>query len=246
LSVKKGDFILIDYTAEVEETGEVFDTTIDSVANERGFSKENAVYEPILVIVGQGWVLKSLDDALPGLKEEESSTITIPPEKAFGSRDPKKIRMLSIRSFRKKNVTPIPGMQLEIGGKSATIRSVGAGRVQVDFNPPLAGRTLKYDVKVKKIIEGNKEKLLALIHRRLPSVKAEDFDLKITKTKVIIEIPDSAFYVEGLQYVKRGIVNDINKYFPNFKTVSFMETFKFTQNVADVKPQRQASDQEDK
>ena len=87
---------------------------------------------------------------------------------------------------------------------------------------------------------------MALINRRLPSVKAEDFNLKITKTKVTIEIPDSAFYVEGLQYTKRGIVNDINKYFPNFKTVSFVETFKFTKKAADVKPQRQASDQEDK
>jgi peptidylprolyl isomerase len=246
LPVKKGDFILIDYTAEVEETGEVFDTTIESVAKEREFSKENAAYEPMLVIVGKGWVLKSLDDALPGLKEKSSSTITIPPEKAFGPRDPKKIRMLSMRSFRKKNVTPVPGIQMEIGGKSAIIRSVGAGRVQVDFNPPLAGRTLKYDVTVKKIIKDDKEKIMALIHRRLPSVKTAEFDLKITKTKAIIEIPNSAFYIEGLQYAKRGIVNDINKYFTNFKTLNFVETFKFTKKATDVKPQKQASDQGDK
>lgn len=241
MSVKKEDFILIDYTAEVEETGEVFDTTIESIAKEKGFSKENAVYEPMLVIVGEGWVLKSLDDALSGLKEGESSTITIPSDKAFGSRDPQKIRMLSIRSFRKKNVAPVPGMQIDIGGKPATIRSVGAGRVQVDFNPPLAGRTLRYNVKVNKIIQGTKEKMMALIHRRLPSIEIEEFNLKITKTKATIKVPNSAFYIEGLQYAKRGIVNDINKFFTNFKTVNFVETFKLTKNATDVKSRKKAS-----
>lgn len=247
MPIRKGDFILIDYIAKVKETGEVFDTTIENVAKEKGTFDENGAYEPMLVVVGEGWVLKSLDDALSTLKVGKSSTITIPPEKGFGPRDPKKIKLLSIRSFKKQKVTPIPGMQMEVGGKSAVIRSVGAGRVQVDFNPPLAGRTLIYDLTIKKVIENEKEKIRAIIHRRLPSVKAEEFDLKVTKTKTNIELPKDAFYIEGLQFAKRGIVNDIYKFFPEIKTVSFIETFKKTRpKAADVKPRKQESSQEGK
>ena len=64
MTLQKGDFILIDYTGKVKETNEVFDTTKEEVAKKEHLHKEGEIYEPKLVVVGEGWVLKALDDAL--------------------------------------------------------------------------------------------------------------------------------------------------------------------------------------
>ena len=62
MALQKGDFILINYTAKVKETNEVFDTTYEEVAKKEHLYKEGEIYEPKLVVVGEGWVLKALDD----------------------------------------------------------------------------------------------------------------------------------------------------------------------------------------
>lgn len=117
-------------------------------------------------------------------------------------------------------------MRFEFDGKLAIVRTMGAGRVQLDFNPPLAGKTLVYEVTVGKKLETKKEKLNALIHRRIPSVDATKFARKMRKTAIEIEVPEEAFYIEGLQAAKRGIALDVQKFFSETDTVKFAETFK--------------------
>ena len=47
---KEGDFLLIEHTAKVKETGKIFDTTREDVARSEGFHKEGEIYEPKLVV----------------------------------------------------------------------------------------------------------------------------------------------------------------------------------------------------
>ena len=68
MPIKKGDFILIDYVSTIKEIGEVFDTTIEEEAKRGKIFKENRIYEPMLVVVGERWILKALDDSLVNLK----------------------------------------------------------------------------------------------------------------------------------------------------------------------------------
>ncbi len=91
------------------------------------------------------------------------------PEKGFGQRDPEKIKRVPIKQLYAKEINPVVGAQIEFQGKDAVVRSIGAGRVLLDFNPPLAGKTLIYDVTVTKKLESKEEKIGALIHRRVPS-----------------------------------------------------------------------------
>ncbi|MEM1507211.1 MAG: FKBP-type peptidyl-prolyl cis-trans isomerase [Candidatus Bathyarchaeia archaeon] len=223
---EKGDFVLIDYVARVAETGEVFDTTIEEVSRKEGIYQEGAIYEPKLVVIGEGWILKALEEALLNLDVEKTATIEIPPEKGFGNRDPEKIKMYPLRKFIAQGITPKVGMKVEVNGKVATIRAIGAGRVQLDFNPPLAGKTLIYEVTVRKKLETIEEKIKALIHRRIPQVDIEKFLIEIGEDYVSINIPEEAFYVEGLQLIKRGIFMDIQKFYPDKKIVRFVEVFK--------------------
>ncbi len=222
---KKGDFLQIEYTAKVEETGEVFDTTIEEVAKKERLYKEGEIYEPKLIVVGEGWVLKALDDSLLSLQLKKPESTEIPPSKAFGPRDPEKLKMVPLRRLRDKGITPQLGMRIEYEKKLATIRTIGAGRVTLDFNPPLAGKTLVYEITVKKKIVKHKEKISALIHRRIPLVEITKFELNIGKNEVMIRVPEEAFYLEGLQIAKKGIATDIQRFFTMITKVEFIETF---------------------
>ncbi|MEM2319310.1 MAG: FKBP-type peptidyl-prolyl cis-trans isomerase [Candidatus Bathyarchaeia archaeon] len=226
MALQKGDFILLDYVAKVKETGEVFDTTLEETAKKERLYKEGEIYEPKLVVVGEGWVLKALDESLATMDVGKPATIEIPPEKAFGARDPEKVKRIPLRQLTSKGITPTIGMRLEYDGKIAVVRAIGAGRVLLDFNPPLAGKTLVYEVTVQKKLETRDEKIAALIHRRIPSVEAEKFKFNIENEVLSIEMPEEAFYIEGIQVAKRGIALDVQKFLPEITTVKFVETFR--------------------
>jgi peptidylprolyl isomerase len=226
VSIQKSDFILVDYTGEVKETGEVFDTTVEETAKQEKLYKEGEFYEPRLVVVGEGWVLKALDEALLNFKIRKKESVEIPPEKAFGNRDSEKLRLVPLRRLTARGINPKVGLQVEYDKRLATVRTMGSGRVQLDFNPPLAGKTLVYEVIIKKKLKTDAEKISALIHRRIPAVEAEKFNFKIGMAHATVNMPEEAFYVEGIQLAKRGIALDIQRYLQKITTVKFVETFK--------------------
>lgn len=240
MPLQKGDFILIDYIAKVKETGEVFDTTIEDVAKKERLYKEGESYEPKLVVIGEGWVLKALDESFTNMEVGKRLVVEIPPDKAFGARDPEKVRRVPLRHLTDKGITPSLGMRVEYDGKLAVVRAIGAGRVLLDFNPPLAGKTLVYEVTVKKKLETMKEKMEALIHRRIPAVESSKFKFTVKAKTVNIEMPEEAFYLEGVQVAKRGIAIDIQKFFPEITTVKFSETFKAAEPKKEEAPANQA------
>ena len=225
---KNGDFLLINYTLKVKETGEVVGTTIESMAKEAKLYRGEEHYEPFFVIVGEGWVPKVLDEALTGYEVGKANTIELPPEKAYGIRDPKKVRLVPLRKFRADGLTPVPGLQVNVDGKTAQVRAVGAGRVQVDYNHPFAGRTLIYDLTVEKLVEGDEDKVRNLIHRQISSVDKQKFGIKTLDGGLEVAVPEEAFFLEGLQVVKRTLTADVEKFLPKYTTVIFVETFKKT------------------
>ncbi len=225
MTLEKGDFILIDHVGRVKETGEVFDTTIEETAKEEKMYKEGEIYEPKLVVIGEGWVLKALDESLTTLEIGKTKKVEIPPEKGFGERDPEKVRRVSLRQLRAKGITPRIGMRLEYNGKMATLRTLGGGRALLDFNPPLAGKTLVYEVTVQENLETKKDKIAALIHRRIPAVEKSKFKFTAGTKTAKVKMPEEAFYLEGIQLAKRGIAMDIQRLIPNITTVKFEEAF---------------------
>ena len=227
MTLEKGNFILINYTAKVKETNEVFDTTLEEVAKKEHLHKEGEIYEPKLVVVGEGWVLKALDESLTTMKLNKPQTVEIPPDKAFGPREPDKIKRVPLKQLLAKDIhNPTIGMRIDYNGKMATIRSIGAGRVLLDFNPPLAGRTLVYEVTVDKKLDTNEEKTVALIHRRIPIVEPEKFRFTIQKKTLTIDMPEESFYIEGIQIAKRGVAMDVQRYLPELTEIKFVESFR--------------------
>jgi peptidylprolyl isomerase len=228
MPVKPGDFLLVNYTLKVKESGQTVDTTYDAVAKDAHLHREDTTYGPRFIILGEGWLPKGLEDSLVGADVGKPTTIELPPEKGYGTRDPKKMRLVPIRRLREEKIDPIPGAEIELGGRRAVVRAVGAGRVQVDYNHPLAGRTLVYDVSVEKVLEDENEKILNVISIRIPEVDKTKFTLEHSGANLAIDVPEEAFYLSGIQVAKKAVTSDLQKYFPDLDTISFREIFKRT------------------
>lgn len=236
MALQKGDFILINFTAKVKETNKVFDTTFEETARKEHLMEEGEIYEPKLIVIGEGWmfkgkILKTLDESLVGMELAQSATIEIPPDQAFGPRDPEKLKRFSIKNLQDRGVQNFPiGKKIEYGDKAPIIRSIGAGRVLLDFNEEFAGRTLVYDITINKKLETNEEKVTALIHRLIPTVDPANFKFNIELNILTIEMPEDTFYIKGIQVNKRAIASDIQKYLKDITAIKFIETFKASES----------------
>ncbi|MEM3407621.1 MAG: FKBP-type peptidyl-prolyl cis-trans isomerase [Candidatus Aenigmatarchaeota archaeon] len=225
MPIEKGSFILLDYTARIKETNEVFETTIEEEAKKAGLYNPSIIYEPRLIIIGDGWILKSVEEKLIGLEEASEINIEIPPENAFGPRDPNKIKIIPLRRFRSSEVTPTIGARVSIDGKEGVIRSISSGRVQVDFNPPLAGKSLIYECKIRKIIIDPIEKIKYLLHDRMKEVEVDKFSVEILEKEVRIKMPKESFLLPTLQIAKKLTSKIIYTHMPEIEKVSFIEEY---------------------
>lgn len=211
MAIKEGDFIRLNYTGKVQETGEIFDTTNEEVAEETGLKTENKVFGAIPIAVGVGHVLKGLDKGLVGMEVGEKKEIEVSPEDGFGLRDPKLLQLIPMREFQRQNMKPQVGMTITMEGQPGKIRSISGGRVTVDFNHEFAGKTLVYDVEVEKIIEDDEEKVYGIIELQYPNpnMKPEDHEVKIEDGKIMIYLSEMAKFDNQVTYAKFRIARDI-------------------------------------
>jgi len=225
---KDKDFVYIDYIARIKDTGEIFDTTIEEEAKKANIYDSEKIYKPKLVILGEGAIIKGLEDALYQMSVGEEKEIEIPPEKAYGERDPNKVKTMSLGELRKQGIRPYPNMMLRMSnGSIAVVKSVTGGRVVLDYNHPLAGRTLIYKVKVVKVAETELDKVKALLERYFGSSNVDKFAVEISndKKEVKIIVPKELYLVEDLQSRIYVTAKDIITYALPDASVSFIETF---------------------
>ena len=183
--VKEKDFIELEYTGKIKEGNVIFDTTIEKIAKEQKLFDENSEYKPIIICVGEGQIIKGLDESLADKETEKQYTIEIPAEEAYGKKNAKLIQLISTNKFQKQNIQPMTGLQVNIDGMLGLIKTVSGGRTLVDFNHPLAGKDLVYDIKVKSIITDDKEKIRSILKLGLD---IKDADIKIENNKAAISI----------------------------------------------------------
>ena len=185
VKIKKGDLIELDFIGRFKETGEVFDLTVEEVAKkEKLKGPENFKYGPMKTFVGSGQLLKGIDAKLIGSEIGAEQEFDLNPEEAFGKRNPKLIQLVSINKLKKHNLKPVVGLQLNVDGRVAVVRSVTGGRVILDFNHPFSGKIVHYWLKPKKVISNVKEKVGYAME--LIGFKADN--LKVDKGKVTLKL----------------------------------------------------------
>lgn len=223
--ITQGDFLLVELTGRIKSSGKIIDVTDEEIARKEGVYDEKEIYGPRLVIVGKGWVIKGVDEILEKMVVGVSKTITIPPSEAFGEKDAKNIKTYSIREVQKHVKKPRPGTAVTLDGRRGFIRHIAQGRVRVDFNHPLAGEAISYDVKVVKKITDEKEKIIELIKRRIPKIDPEKFNIIKENEVISINLPKEIYFDQNLPIAKIGIASELQQYITDVETVRFVETF---------------------
>lgn len=232
MTFNKGSLILIDYTAKVKDTQEVFDTTIEEDAKKHSLHDANVKYQPKLVSVGESWVLKGLDEALANTKMGDKLTVEVTPDKGFGTRDAGKVRMIPLRKLGEDADKVSVGDTIEVDDKKGIVRFIGSGRVQVDFNHRFAGKTILYDVNIVKSLETDDDKIQGILKRHIP---IEDSKISFKKNANLLDVtvPEEIFRADGLQIMKHFIQLDLFKFVPTLEKINFIETY---QNKQKSKP----------
>ena len=224
MTFNKGSLILIDYTAKVKDSEEIFDTTIEEDAKKHSIHEPNVKYQPKLVSIGEVSypVLKGLDEALAKTTVGDKLTVEVTPDKGFGARDSGKVRMIPIRKLGEDAEKVSVGDTIEVDNKRGIIRFIGSGRVQIDYNHRYAGKTILYDVNVVKSLDSPNDKVDGILKNRLPLEDSKiTFELK--EKEVTITIPEEILRADGLQIMKHFIQLDIFKFVPSLEKVNFIE-----------------------
>lgn len=210
----KGDFLLIEYTVRVKETNTVIETTDAELAKRENIYEPNRVYGPTLVVLGKNWLNAYVEEVILEMNEGEEKEIEVQPEKAYGERDPNKVKVFSLREFQRKGYSVNVGDVVEVGGSRGIVKQVSGGRVVVDFNHPLAGKSLVYKVKVVKKLEdfGEKVKALASRHLKIPGTEL-DVNYEEQGKALVIKIPGKYIAYENINYAKLSLAADIFELF---------------------------------
>jgi FKBP-type peptidyl-prolyl cis-trans isomerase SlyD len=177
--VSKKDFIELEFLGRNLTNNEVFDSNILEEAKK--LNPKVSGVKPLVICVGYDMVVKGLDEFLIGKEMKKKYTLNLTPERAFGKRDSKLIRLIPLKMFLEQKVYPEPGMTLALDNNLVKVVSVSGGRVMVDFNNPLAGKDIEYEFTIKKKVEDIKTKAESLQNFLFGQVFEFDADEKAKK-----------------------------------------------------------------
>ncbi|MGA1871104.1 MAG: FKBP-type peptidyl-prolyl cis-trans isomerase [bacterium] len=135
--VKNGDTVKIHYTGKLED-GTVFDSSVDR--------------EPLEFKIGDNQVIKGIEKAIVGMNQDESKTVTISSDEAYGPYRQDMILQIPKDKFP-QDIHPELGKQLQIQDRDGhvvevTITQVSEKNITLDGNHPLAGKNLVFDIQL--------------------------------------------------------------------------------------------------
>ncbi len=153
-TVKKGDYLLIDYTGKLEN-GTIFDTTLKEKALEAGIYDEKKEYRPLFFRIYTGQVIKGIDDGVLGMREGEEKTLKIPPEKAYGESKSYLVQKIPLSRLELKDPPKAGNTIITPGGSEVKVLDSTETHATLDFNQELAGKTLILEIKLVSIVKGS-------------------------------------------------------------------------------------------
>lgn len=239
VKIAKGDIVLMDFDGWIADSDELFDTTNAQTAQDNNVFNEKVEYKPLPILVGGGRIFEGLDEAIESAEIGKETEVVIPAEKAAGQRDPKLVEMISMREFLKQDIEPHVGMEINIRNRPGTVTAVTPGRVRVDFNRPLAGKELKYKFTVVSKVEGDEEKVKAVLDMDYGT--SEGFEVTVDDKVISIVLPDVCKYDQKWLLAKYRIVADLREAM-NATNVRFIEEYVKAEPVVE-EPAEEASEE---
>lgn len=146
MEIRRNKVVVLDYTLK-DDAGVVIDKSGKT---------------PLYYLHGHSNILVGLEEALEGKAVGDSVEVTLPPEKGYGTRDPKLVSNLPM-SRLPEGTKPMKGQKynLQIGSqmRTVTITKVRVTDVEIDANHALVDKTLHFSVKVRQVRDATKSEL---------------------------------------------------------------------------------------
>ena len=221
-TIEAGDLVLAEFDGWIQESDDLFDTTDESLAKEKDIFDEKMVYGAQPLIVGKERLFPGLDEHMLKAEIGKEYEVVIPPEKAAGPRDPKLVELHPMREFLRQDIEPQVGMEVTVRNRRATIIAMTAGRVRIDFNNKLAGRTLRYRYKVVSKPKKPKEIVEHLL--KMSYGTFEGFEVEHHGKNYKLTLPDACKYDQKWLLAKYRVVTDLREVL-DADTVSFVEEY---------------------
>ena len=202
--MKDGDIVWIEYDLFLGEEEELIESTDPEKAEGWGIEAQNG---PKAMIIGSEGLLPGIMEALREAEVGEEKSVEIPPEKAYGERDPKLIELHPIPKLKRLGVEVEEGAEVDMKGRKGHIIRLTGSRAWVDFNHPYAGRPLLFRFRIVRKAEGPEE-----IVRGLLDVfygKGDEFSVEFQDDVLKITVPDVAKYDSRWTLSKFSVLSEV-------------------------------------
>ncbi len=138
--VNQGDVVRIHYTGRLED-GTEFDNS--------------RTRDPLEFVAGGGNVIQGVSQGVIGMSEGETKTVTVPPEEAYGERNPA-LEQKVAREDLPEGVQEGAQLRAVQGDREIPVwvRKLDDAGAVIDANHPLAGKTLVFDLELVEVGSG--------------------------------------------------------------------------------------------
>lgn len=152
MPITEGDSVTISYVGRLDD-GTVFDTSDEQLAREAGVDEEypERSFKPLEVKLGSDRIIEGLEEELAGMTVGDEKTLTVPPEKAYGTHTDDRVAEYDRDEFEEMigDRDLVEGFEVETNdGLPGEVVDFDATSVTVDFNHELAGETLTFEIEI--------------------------------------------------------------------------------------------------
>lgn len=233
MPVADGDVIEFDYELWVEGRETLYDTTLRDAAQKAGLEDEHAFYIPLTYLMGSGRLIPGLDRALREAATGQTREVTIPAADAYGEREAKNVETVPIAEFKKNDVQPQPGLPIVYKNRRGVVSTVGGGRVRIDFNPPLAGKTLRYRFTVRSVAKSDAERIAGILRMHFPTPDPWAVRLEKAEGRALatVNVPEAVVLSRDWVMAKYRALLDLRAHTP-VDEVRFVEPFRLRREEA--------------
>jgi len=219
--MESGEFILIEYVGRIKDTGEIFDLTREEVAKKEKIHSDKVKYGPVPFIVDSSFVIRGLNDCVKEMKIGEKKEVEIYPDRGFGKRSEDLVKIIPEARFKERNIDTTPGSFVTVNNFHGKILSIDGGRAKIDFNHPLAGKVLVYEIEILKPIEAVDEKIKAVIYY-FTGLQSSEIDAKVEESTAQIEFKEK---IDLPSNAKEAIADQIIKLVKGIELVKFVDSY---------------------
>lgn len=164
VQVANGDKVTVWYVGTLED-GTVFDTNDKDAAKAKnvysaefdkceGEDLSQCKYKPLEFTVGAGQMIPGFEKAVMEMKKGDKKSIELQPDEAYGQPQPELVQTVPADVFSGSGINPEVGQTYNFGFAPGKIVDIKDNSITIDFNPPLAGKKLKFDITIVDVVKG--------------------------------------------------------------------------------------------